>query len=362
MSVRTEQFDTVVVGGGQSGLAVGYHLKRRFLSFVILDAHRRIGDAWRTRWDSLRLFTPASHDGLPGMRMPGPRTHYPSKDEMADFLEAYAHRYALPVRTSTKVDALAGAGDGFMLSAGDQRFWAENVVIAMSSGVKPRIPDFATDLDADVVQLHAAGYRNPAQLQDGDVLVVGAGNSGAEIALELVKHHTTLLSGRDVGHIPVPINRVTAATVYPIVRFAFHRLLTTNSRVGRRTKQHLDEGHGLPLVRVKPHHLARSGVRRLPRTVGVSGGLPLLEDGTVADVANVIWCTGLRPDFSWIDVPAIGPDGPDHRRGVVADVSGLYFVGLDFLSAASSGQINGVGRDARHVADAIAGRERADRR
>jgi putative flavoprotein involved in K+ transport len=355
---EAERFDTIVIGGGQSGLAVGYHLARRGLPFVILDAHPRVGDAWRTRWESLRLFTPAGYDGLPGMRFPAPRTSYPTKDEMADYVETYALRFELPVRTGVRVDALARSGDdSFLVAAGELRFEARNVVVAMSSEVKPWIPAFASELDPHIRQLHSDEYRNPSQLPDGDVLIVGAGNSGADIAMDVAQEHTTLLSGRDVGHIPFPINRFTAGTGYHVVRFGFHHVMKADTKRGREMKRYLAEGHGLPLVRVKPKHLARAGVQRVPRTVGTKDGLPVLDDDRVLDVATVIWCTGFRPDFAWIDLPLFDEaDEPPHCRGVVQDQPGLYFVGLDFLYAASSGQINGVGRDAAHVVEQLAGR------
>jgi putative flavoprotein involved in K+ transport len=355
-----ERIETVVVGGGQSGLAVGHHLARRGLPFVILDAHQRIGDAWRTRWDSLRLFTPAGYDGLPGMGFPAPRTSYPTKDEMADYLEAYATHFELPVRTGVRVDALARNGRTFLLAAGDRRYEADNVVVAMSSDAKPWTPPFAAQLDPRLVQLHSYDYRGPSQLHDGEVLIVGAGNSGADIAIEVVREHPTWLAGRDVGHIPFPINRATAAFVYPVVRFGFHQVLKARTPMGRKMRQALADGHGLPLVRVKPKDLVDAGVQRVPRVIGVSDGLPLLEDQRVLDVANVVWCTGFRPDFSWIDLPVFERDAePVHTRGVVTHEPGLYFVGLEFLHAASSGQINGVSRDAAHVAKAIAARVRS---
>jgi putative flavoprotein involved in K+ transport len=355
---EAERFDTIVIGGGQSGLAVGYHLARRGLRFVILDAHARVGDAWRTRWESLRLFTPAGYDGLPGMRFPASRTSYPTKDEMADYLENYAQRFELSVRTSIRVDALARSGDdSFLVAAGDLRFEARNVVVAMSSEVQPWTPAFASDLDPHIRQLHSHEYRSLSQLPDGDVLIVGAGNSGADIAMEVAREHTTLLSGRDVGHIPFPINRFTAGTGYHVVRFGFHHVMKADTKRGGEMKRYLAEGHGLPLVRVTPKHLARAGVQRVPRTVGTRGGLPVLDDDRVLDVASVIWCTGFRPDLAWIDLPLFdGADEPRHRRGVVEGQPGLYFVGLDFLYAASSGQINGVGRDAAHVVEHLAGR------
>src|SRR5688572_7753195 len=192
-----ERFEVVVVGGGQAGLAVGYHLARRGLRFVILDANARIGDSWRKRWDSLRLFTPARYDGLPGLPFPAPAHAFPTKDDMADYLESYAARFDLPVRTGVRVDQLARQEDRFILSAGGRRFEADNVVVAMATHQVPWVPPFASALDPGVVQLHSGAYRNPAQLRDGRVLVVGTGNSGAEIALEVAARHPTWLSGRD---------------------------------------------------------------------------------------------------------------------------------------------------------------------
>jgi len=354
---ETERIETVIVGGGQSGLALGYHLARRGLPFVILDAHQRVGDAWRNRWDSLRLFTPAGYDGLPGLRFPAPRSSFPTKDEMADYLESYAAKFRLPVRTGVRVDALATDGHRFLVAANDLRFEADNVVIATSPELLPRIPSFASELDPGLVQLHSFHYANQSQLQPGGVLIVGAGNSGADIAMDVVKHHPTHLSGRDVGHIPFPINRVTGTLIYPLVRFMFHRVLTVHNPIARKIRASLEAGHGLPLVRVKPKHLAAAGVERVPRVAGVADGLPVLEDGRVLDVANVIWCTGYRPDYSWIDLPGFDREQtPKHTRGVVEGQPGLYFVGLNFLFSASSSQVNGVGRDGAYLANAIAAR------
>jgi putative flavoprotein involved in K+ transport len=354
---ESERVGTIVIGGSQCGLAVGYHLARRNLPFLILDAHERVGDAWRTRWDSMRLFTPARFDGLPGMRFPASWTSFPTKDDMADYLEEYARRFELPVRTGVRVDAVGRSDDGFVVAAGDLRFEADNIVVAVGHDARPRVPDFASELDARIVQLHSYDYRGPSQLQDGPVLLVGAGNSGADIAMEVVQQHPTLLSGRDVGHIPFPINGFTAGAIYPLVRFGFHRVLKASTPMGRKMKRELAEGHGLPLVRVKPKALLAAGVERVPRMAGVEDGLPVLEDGRVLDVANVIWCTGFAPDFSWIDLPLFDEHWePRHSRGVVEEEPGLYFLGLMFLHAASSGQINGVGRDAAHVVGHIAAR------
>lgn len=355
----------VVVGGGQAGLAVGHSLARRGLPFVILDAHARIGDAWRTRWDSLRLFSAARYDGLPGMPFPGPSSAFPTKDEMADYLEAYAARFELPVRTGVRVDRLRRRRDRFQLTAGTMRFEADNVVVAMGSHQVPWVPPFADHLDPGIVQLHAAEYRNPSQLGEGNVLVVGVGNSGGEIALEVAARHPTSLAGKEAGVVPFRIESLIARrVVLPLLfRFIAHHLLTVDTPLGRRMRPKL-LSHGQPLVRVKPSDLAAAGVERVGRVMGVQNGLPVLEDGRTVEVANVIWCTGYRPAFSWIDLPVFDAAGrePRHHRGIVGAEPGLYFVGLFFQYAMSSGFLPGVGRDAEHVVEAIAARREPVRR
>lgn len=357
-----ERIQTIVIGGGQAGLSVGYHLARRGLPFVILDANERIGDSWRKRWDSLRLFTPARYDGLAGMPFPAPAFTFVTKDEMADYLEAYAARFALPVRTGVRVDRLSRHGDRFDVTAGGLRFEAENVVVAMSNYQQPRVPPFAHELDPGISQLHSSEYRNPSQLRDGSVLIVGAGNSGAEIAVEVARGHPTWLSGRDTGHVPFRIDGTASRLILSrlTLRFVFHRVLTVRTPIGRKMRPRA-LAHGGPLIRVKPRDLVAAGIERVPRTAGVRDGLPVLENGRVLAVANVIWCTGFHPGFSWIDLPVFGTDEPLHERGVVAGEPGLYFVGLPFLYALSSAMIHGVGRDAEHIVRVIAARSRAAR-
>ena len=353
---RIERVNTVVVGGGQAGLSVGYHLARRGVPFVILDASQRVGDAWRSRWDSLRLFTPARFAGLDGKPFPAPPHAFVTKDAMGDYLADYAREFALPVHSGVRVDRLSRQGDRFLLVAGDRRFEADNVVVAMANHQRPVTPPFAQELNPEIVQFHSMEYKNPSQFRDGDVLLVGAGNSGSEIALEAVRGHRTWMAGRDTGHVPFRIEGLAGRLVLVrfVLRLLFHRILTIDTPIGRRARPALLHGGG-PLIRVKPRDLAALGVRRVPRVTGVQNGLPLLEDGRVLDVANVVWCTGYHPGFSWIDLPVFGPDGlPQHERGVVAGEPGLYFVGLHFLYALSSEMIHGVGRDAARVAGAIA--------
>jgi putative flavoprotein involved in K+ transport len=355
-----ERVETVIVGGGQAGLATGYHLARRARPFVILDASRRVGDAWRGRWDSLTLFTPARYDGLPGWPFPAPARSYPGKDQVADYLEAYAARFELPVHGGVRVDGLSREGDRYLLAAGERRWLADHVVVATGAYQRPRIPTFAAELDAGILQLDPYRYRRPSQLGDGGVLVVGAGNSGAEIAHEVAATHPTWLSGPNAGHLPVRTGGAWDRLLTPPVWWLASNLLTVGTPVGRKIRPKALTTTA-PLERVRPKELAAAGVERVPRTVGVRDGRPLLEDDRVMDVANVLWCTGFRPDFGWIDLPVFGPDGlPLHHRGVVEREPGLYFLGLWFLYGFTSSLLGGVGRDAARIAEQIAARPREE--
>jgi putative flavoprotein involved in K+ transport len=350
----SERVETLIIGGGQAGLAVGYHMARQGLPFVIVDANDRIGDSWRNRWDSLRLFTPARYDGLPGWRFPAEGWSFPTKDEMADYLEAYARRYDLPVRTGVRVERLAREDGRFVVTADDRLFDADRVVVASGAHRNPSVPAFASDLDPDIVQLHSSEYVDPSQLREGVVLVVGAGNSGAEIAFELAATRATWLAGRDVGEIPVRHGSLGARVVLPIFRFLGHRVLTKGTPIGRRVGPKLASG-ATPLIRRKSKDLAAVGVERVPRIVGVRGGLPIAEGDRELEVANVVWCTGFRQDLSWIDLPVFDAHGqPLHDRGIVRSEPGLYFVGLLFLYSVTSDVLPGVGRDAKRIATHIA--------
>lgn len=349
-------YETIVVGGGQAGLTTGYYLKEQGADFAILDASQQIGDSWRNRWDSLRLFTPARYNGLPGMTFPAPAHSFPTKDQMGDFLETYAHKFELPVRSGVWVDRLTKQDGRFILTTSGQRFEAENVVVAMSDWQKPHVPPFAGDLDASILQMHSTEYQKPAQLRAGSVLVVGAGNSGAEIALEVARDHRTWLSGRDIGHIPFPIESFLARHILIpfVLRFLFHRVMTVNTPMGRKARTKILDS-GMPLVRTRPSDLRAAGVERIPRIEGIRDRLPFTGDGREIDAANVIWSTGFRPGFSsWIELPVFDADGlPIHERGVVDSVSGMYFVGLQFLFAESSSMVHGSGRDAKWIVEHI---------
>lgn len=344
------EIDTVVVGGGQAGLSVGYYLSRKHRPFVILDAHSRVGDAWRKRWDSLLLFTPARYDGLPGMRFPASGGTFIGKDQMADYLASYARRFELPVYNGVQVTRLARDGEAFLVSTNCGDIRAHNVVVAMGNHQVPRTPSFAAELDHGILQLHSKDYGNPGQLREGPVLLVGVGNSGADIAMEVVRDHPTWLAGKESGAVPVRIEPFVARNgLLRLIRFVGQHVLTVRTPVGRKLRPQLLK-RAAPLVRVKPKDLVAAGVQRVGRVTGVDDGLPVLEDGRVLEPANVIWCTGYRPGFSWIDLPILGDrQEPAHDAGVVTQVPGLYFVGLHFLYAMTSDTITGMQRDAKRV-------------
>lgn len=351
-----ETFETVVIGGGQAGLSTGYFLSKLGRPFVILEAADRIGDSWRSRWDSMTLFTPARRDGLPGMPFPAAKHSFPTGDEMADYLEEYATRFELPVRTGVRVDALGRSGDGrFLIAAGGQRFDADHVVIATGPFQAPRLPKFADQLDPRIVQLHSSQYRNPGQLPEGDVLVVGAGNSGADIALELAAERRVRLSGELPAEIPVDIEGTSGRLIFPLLWQVWTRILNFGNPIGRKALPKIKAGRE-PLIRVKRRRLEAAGVQIVPRTVRVRDGAPVLEDGTPVEVPAVIWCTGYQASHDWIDLPVLDEEADlsSDPHGVVAEEPGLYRLGRKFMYAFSSHTIGGVGRDARRIAKRIA--------
>jgi putative flavoprotein involved in K+ transport len=358
-----EHVDTVVIGAGQAGLSAGYHLKRRGLPFAILDADARIGDHWRDRWDSLKLYSPARYDALPGMRFPAPFWHWPTGREMGDYLEAYARRFDLPVRSGTRVERVEPVGGGFVVStARGTRLAARQVIVATGPFRQPNVPAFAGQLDPSIRQLHSHDYRNPAQLRDGPVLVVGLSHSGADIAFEAANAgHPTILSGRSHGQMPIRVTDTKRAMLgWPFVEFFFKHVATIRTPVGRKMRPEVRKAGG-PLLRVRLQDLDRAGVERHDeKTVGVRHGRPMLADGTLLDVANVVWATGYRPDYAFVAADIVGEDGwPVEERGVSPTVPGLYFLGIPFQYAFTSMLVTGAGRDAKYVVDRLAERVRS---
>jgi putative flavoprotein involved in K+ transport len=350
-SRRVEQYDLVVIGGGQAGLAAGYWLQKQDVDFVIVDAGARVGDVWRNRWDSLQLFTPAKYSGLPGLPFPGAPYHLPRRDAVADFMEWYADVHGLPMRMNTRIERVTRDGRAFHIATSGSTLVADNVIVATGPFQTPRVPAFATHLDPAIVQLHSSQYKRPGQLPEGDVLVVGAGNSGAQIALELAQSRNTVLAGRSVGSMR---RRVLGRDVFDWLYLTVMRP-SGDSFLGRRIKKDVLGGTDA-LIGITERDIVNGGVRRAGRVTGVLNGKPQLESGEVLDVAAIVWSTGFTPDFSWVDAPVFDERGyPVHRRGVTA-VPGLYFLGQRFLNKLNSSLIGGVGADAEYVAEQVAAR------
>ncbi|MEX2376023.1 MAG: NAD(P)-binding domain-containing protein, partial [Dehalococcoidia bacterium] len=296
--------------------------------------------------------TPAKLSHLPGMKQPRGGWSFATKDEFADYLEAYAKEFELDVRNGARADRIARSGDQYLIDAGDERLAADHVVLATGAYQEPKVPVFAPELHPTIRQMHSSAYRNPAQLEPGEVLVVGGGNSGAEIALDLAEDHQVRLAGT-APVFPVRPGSPPSKVVMPLFLFAATRLLTTHTPMGRRMRPQA-RNHAAPILRAKPRDLARAGVQRIARITGVHDGLPVTEDGERLDVRNVVWCTGFQSDFSWVDLPVF-QDGeePAHERGVILEEPGMYFIGQRFQYALASSFIGGVGRDAAYVAAVI---------
>lgn len=346
-TVPSQTFDVIVVGGGQAGLAVAYHLSRQDVDFLVLDAGAETGESWRTRWDSLRLFTPAQYDGLPGMPFPAADGDYPNKDLVADYLRDYAARFALPIRLRCAVTRVEQVADGFILHTSHGPLSTRQVVIATGPFQEPVVPRIAADLPSDVTQLHSAEYRRPIDLPTGPVVVVGAGNSGRQIAEELAATHDVTLA---VGTAPpqLPQRFLGRDLFWWLTRLGLMEK-TAESRLARRMRDRGDLVIGSPLKRLRS-----AGVRIRPRMVSTTGNEVTFQDGTSVYASAVVWATGFRADYSWIDVPDVFDDQgqPRHQRGITA-VPGLTFVGLPWQHTRGSALLGFVKSDAAWVASQL---------
>jgi putative flavoprotein involved in K+ transport len=344
--IGAPSFDVVIIGGSQAGLAIGYHLAQRGLRFVILDAGPEIGHVWRSRWDSLTLFTPAQYSGLPGMAFPSPSDTYPSKDDVASYLQAYVSAFDLPVRLNAKVTSLTKRDGEYLVAIGDEEFTASQVVVATGPFQVPFVPPIADELDETVRQIHSADYRNPAQLPDGRVLVTGGGNSGFQIAAELAAtRKVDLAVGKRVPSLP---QRLLGKDLFWWLSVIGFMKVSTDSRLGRKlAKRDV-------LIGSSPRGLRRSGVTLRKRLARVVGRRALFDDGSEQDIDAIVWATGYRSDFSWIDIPTIKDEsgGIIHRRGVTDD-PGVLFIGLTWQHTRGSALIGFVNDDADFIAGRI---------
>jgi putative flavoprotein involved in K+ transport len=347
-----EVLDVVVVGGSQAGLAMAWHLAQQGRRFVVLEAGPEVGHVWRSRWDSLKLFTPAQYDALPGMAFPAPADTYPTKDPVADYLQAYAAAFDFPVRLNAKVTELRRLDDGsFEIRAADSTYRAGQVVVATGPFQVPFVPPLAAALDASVTQVHSADYRNPQALPDGPVLVVGGGNSGFQIAEELAAGRQVDLS--IATRYPMLPRRAGRDLFWWLTRLGLLRV-TVNSRLGQRMSRRDF------VIGTNRKRLERAGVRFRPRLVDADGRTVRFADHSLLeDVGVVVWATGYRSDYAWIHVPGVVREGHVvHRRGV-SEVPGLYFLGLSWQHTRGSALLGFVNDDAAYLADRVASRHQA---
>jgi len=341
------RYDVVVIGGGQAGLAIGYFLARRGRLFTILDAAEEPAATWRNRWDSLELFTPVRYNSLPGLTFPGDPDSYPGRDQVAEYLIDYVRHFDLPVELNSRVHSVRRGHDGYLLELEDHRLQAEQVVIATGPFQEPIVPALSEDLDSDVVQLHSAAYRSPQDLPPGPALVVGGGNTGFQIAAELAGSHEVHLA---IGSRQTPLpQRIFGRDLFRYLEATGLMAKTVDSRIGQRMQ------YRETLIGSSPRALRRQhGVRLHPRATGASGSSVSFNDGSQLSVGSVIWATGFRLDYSWIDAPVFDDDHrPVHQRGVT-ESPGLYFLGLPWQHTRGSALLGWVKDDAEFLAQQIA--------
>ena len=343
---ETRRHDIMVVGGGQAGLAIGYHLAKQGHDFTILEAASELAAAWRTRWDSLKLFTPARYDSLPGMEFPGDPNRYPTRDEVAEYLADYARRFELPVKLGSRVRALRSQNGGYLVELDDRTYEANQVVIATGPFQTPFVPQVAEGVGEEVVQMHSTAYRSPETLPEGRVLVVGGGNTGFQIAQELSAAREVHLS---IGSRQTPLpQRILARDLFWYLEATGLIRKTTDSRIGRRMSRRDT------LIGSTPRRLRRRyGVRLHGRAAGAEGPTVRFDDGTQVEVAGIVWATGFRVDHSWIDAQVFDSAGHVvHQRGVT-DAPGLYFLGLTWQHTRGSALLGWVKDDAEYIASRI---------
>jgi putative flavoprotein involved in K+ transport len=334
--------DVLVIGAGQAGLSMAWHLARRGVRYLLVDAAPEVGHSWRTRWDSLRLFSPARYDGLPGDAFPGDPDCYPGKDQVADYLAAYADRHGFLVLTSTRVTRLVPYDGGLAAHTTQGVLHARRVVVATGPFHTPFIP--AVDGSLTVPVLHSSGYRRPTDLPDGRVLVVGGANSGLQIAEELAATRDVVLSAG--ANPPAVPQRVLGRDLFWWLTRLGVMEKGPDSRLAKRMR-----ARGDLVIGTSRKALRRDGVDFRPRLVSASGRTACFADGTTADIDAVVWATGFRPDYSWIEAPALtdGAGMPRHDGGRSLAVPGLWFLGLPWQRSRGSALLGFVQRDAAHL-------------
>lgn len=336
--------DYIIIGAGQAGLAIAYYLNKQSLNYLIVDANSETGAPWLKRWDSLKLFTPSEFNNLPGMKFPHKKGHYANKYEVADYLKAYVSKFNIPIEFNHKITSLKKDGDVFTLKSGTKEFKAHHVIVATGPFHKPYTPACHSKISDDILQIHSEHYKSPKQLQEGNTLVVGAGDSGVQILNEVSKtKRTVYFSGNtNINSIPQEILGKTLWWWFSRVGF-----LTAHkySWIGKK----LSKG-GQPVIGTDVKTLfKKQNVTCVGRTLDANKNNISFEKGNFNDIKNIIWATGFKPNFKWIDNLELDEDQyPKNYRGV-SDIDGLYFLGLPWLYTRGSATLGGVKKDAKYL-------------
>lgn len=337
----SEFYNTIIIGGGQAGLAAAHHLQKRKKDFVILEASPEVGHSWKNRYDSLKLFTSARYNSLPGLRFPGNQDRFPTKDEVVKYLKDYASTFQLPVSFDTRVLSVNKAGDSFLVSTTRGLLRARNVIVCTGAFQKPFIPSFSEQLSPSILQLHSSVYSRPSQLKEGDTLIVGGGNSGVQIAEEILEEVGKAYFSFSGSLKAMPNNKLTQFLVFGCGLAS----ASISSPIGNWLRNRPEPVMGTNLKEL----FANSGLGLVGRTIGGNGNDVFCENGTLDSIQNVIWATGFKPDFSWIGADIFNKAGyPEHVRGVTR-MEGLYFLGLPWMYSRFSGLLGGVGKDAAYI-------------
>ncbi|MFB3167671.1 NAD(P)/FAD-dependent oxidoreductase [Neobacillus sp. 179-C4.2 HS] len=340
-------YDVLVIGAGQAGLAMGYYLKQTKLSFLILDKESAIGESWKKRYDSLTLFTPRSYSSLPGLTLNGEEKIYPTKDEITDYLSLYANTFSLPIQLDTTVKRV-DKEDHFLLHTTKGVYHCRNVIIATGPFQKPFIPEFSHYLSENILQVHSSKYKNPSQINEGTTLVVGGGNSGAQIAVELSHSKEVYLSvGHQMRFLPQDIG--SKSIFWWFDKLGVYRA-NVHSKVGQYIKNKPDPIFGFELKT----QLKNRSVILKPRVTSADNSQVFFNDGSSIEVSNVIWSTGFKSDFSFIHISSVLNEKglPIHQRGVTK-VKGLFFLGLAWQNSRGSALLQGVGTDAKYIVEKL---------
>jgi putative flavoprotein involved in K+ transport len=343
-------YDFIVIGAAQAGLSIAYELQKRNYRFLILDKEEEIGASWLNRWDSLRLFTPTEFNHLEGLPFPAPVGHYPSKFEVANYFKAYVMTFQFPIQLNTLVTKIEKTTPkSFLVHTQKEILQTRNVVVATGPFHVPYTPRFSKYICKDIFQLHSNYYQHPSQLQDGPVMVVGAGDSGFQILDEVSKNQNRKVyySGdTKVGTLPQEFLGKTLWWWFTKTGFlSIHK----NSWLGKL----ISEGRQPVIGTHVKEILARTNVTSVGRCLDAEDHFIETEEKELTDVKNIVWATGYRPNFKWIKGLELDKDNyPKHKRGI-SSMKGLYFIGLPWLHTRGSATLGGIKKDANFLGNCI---------